>query len=67
MTTDIDIWRTAQIMIKRYGDRAFAESEKYALQLEAASEPLGAATFRRITAAIAELSRQALGPAERLQ
>jgi hypothetical protein len=31
MTTEIDIWRTAQIMIKRYGDQAAAESEKCAL------------------------------------
>jgi len=47
MVTDIDIWPTAQIMIVRYGEQAATESEKHAAQLDSASEPIGAATFRR--------------------
>ena len=66
MVTDIDIRRTAQIMIKRYGEEAPAESERCALQLDSASEPLGAATFRRVTAAIGELRRHARTPSGRM-
>ena len=28
MTADLDLWRAAQVMVKRYGDRAATEAAK---------------------------------------
>jgi len=53
---EIDIWRAAQLMIKRHGDEALEESAARADELVAASDDNGVAVWRRITTAVAELA-----------
>ena len=55
MIPEIDIWRAAQLMLKRYGDKALEESGARADELMAAGDDNGAAVWRRITAAIDQL------------
>jgi hypothetical protein len=51
---EIDIWRAAQLMLKRYGDRALEESAARAHELATAGDRNGAATWHRSTAAVTE-------------
>ena len=51
MTSDLDIYRSAQALIKRYGDDAPAESEKRAKDLFAGDDVEGAAVWAEIAAA----------------
>jgi hypothetical protein len=53
---EIDIWRAAQLMLKRYGDQALKESAARANELALTGDDDGAATWRRIMAAVAELA-----------
>jgi hypothetical protein len=53
---EIDIWRAAQLMQKRYGDEVLKESAARADELVAAGDDNGAAVWRRITAAVAQLA-----------
>jgi hypothetical protein len=53
---EIKIWRAANLMLKRYGEKAGAESASRADELAAAGEHDGAAIWRRITDAIAHLA-----------
>jgi hypothetical protein len=53
---EIDIWRAAQLMLKRYGDPALKESAARATELTLAGDDDGAATWHRIMAAVAELA-----------
>jgi len=48
---EIDIWRAAQLMPKRYGDNALEESAARANELALAGDDDGATTWRRIMAA----------------
>ena len=52
---EIDIWRAAQLMLKRYGDKALEESAARAEELEADNDGNGAAVWRLIAAAVAQL------------
>jgi hypothetical protein len=52
---EIDIWRAAQLMLKRYGGEALKESAARADELMAAGDGDGAATWRRITDAVRQL------------
>jgi hypothetical protein len=52
---EIDIWRAAQLMLKRYGDNALEESAARANELALAGDDDGAATWRRIMAAVTQL------------
>ena len=56
MIPEIDIWRAAQLMLKRYGDEALKESAARADELMAAGDDNGAAVWGRITAAVAQLA-----------
>jgi hypothetical protein len=56
MIPEIDIWRAAQLMLKRYGDNAFNESVARADELAAADDQNGAATWRRIATAVKQLA-----------
>jgi hypothetical protein len=49
---EIDIWRAAQLMLKRYGDRALEESAVRADELALAGDDAGAATWRQIIAVL---------------
>jgi hypothetical protein len=55
---EIDIWRAAQLMLKRYGDKALEETAARADELAAAGDDNGAATWRRITNAVVQLANQ---------
>ena len=56
MIPEIDIWRAANLMLKRYGDTALGESSTRIEELTAAGDHDGADTWRRITAAVAQLA-----------
>jgi hypothetical protein len=53
---EIDIWRAANLMIKRYGEKALEESAARADELAAAGDRDGALTWRRITDAVGQLA-----------
>ena len=55
MIPEIDIWRAAQLMLKRYGDEALKECAARADEFVAAGDDNGALVWRRITTAVAEL------------
>ena len=60
---EIDIWRAANLMLKRYGDKALEESAARADELAAQDDYNGAAVWRRITDAIGKLANQTpVGP-----
>jgi hypothetical protein len=52
---EIDIWRVANLMLKRYGDEADIESAIRAEELAEAGDPAGEAVWRRIIDAITQL------------
>ena len=56
MIPEIDIWRAAQLMLKRYGDQAFKESADRAAELRLAGDDDGAATWHRIMVAVTQLA-----------
>jgi hypothetical protein len=65
---EIDIWRAANLMLKRYGDKALDESAARADELAAQDDRNGAAVWRRITDAIGQHYHQyATGLCARLQ
>jgi hypothetical protein len=53
---EIDIWRAANLMLKRYGEKALDESATRADELAADGDHDGAATWRRITSAVEQLA-----------
>jgi Family of unknown function (DUF6961) len=52
---EIDIWRAALLMLKRFGDKASTESAMRAGSLETEGDREGTATWRRITDAVEQL------------
>jgi hypothetical protein len=55
---EIDIWRAAQLMLKRYGDNAHEESRARADELNAVDDQNGAAIWRRIADAVVQLANK---------
>ena len=55
MIPDIDIWRVANLMLKRYGDEADIESAIRAEELFEEGDHNGAAVWLRVINAIAQL------------
>jgi hypothetical protein len=55
---EIDIWRAANLMLKRYGEKAFEESSARADELAAQNDHNGAAVWRRITDAVDKLANE---------
>jgi hypothetical protein len=55
---EIDIWRAATLMLKRYGDKALEQSATRADELAADGDHDGAATWRRITNAVEQLANK---------
>jgi hypothetical protein len=55
---EIDIWRAALLMLKRHGDKALEESAARADELAVAGDDDGAATWRRIMAAVTQLANK---------
>ena len=56
MIPEIDIWRAANLMLKRYGEKAFEASATRADKLAADGVHDGAVTWRRITDAVRKLA-----------
>jgi hypothetical protein len=52
---EIDIWRLAFLMMKRYGEQAEAESATRSAELAESGDSVGAAIWRRVTDAIGQL------------
>jgi hypothetical protein len=53
---EIDIWRVANLMLKRYGNAALVESARRADELAAAGDTAGLAVWHRIIDAIGQLA-----------
>ena len=53
---EIDIWRVAVLMVNRYADDAEANADRRADELETEGDQAGAAIWRRVTAAIEQLT-----------
>ena len=53
---DIDIWRAATLMLRRYGDKALEQSRTRIDELAADGDHDGADTWRRITNAVVQLA-----------
>ena len=56
MIREIEIWRVAVLMVNRYADEAGANSFRRNEELAAEGDHAGAAIWRRITVAIAQLT-----------
>ena len=56
MIPEIDIWRAAKLMLKRYGEKALEESAKRVDELAAGEDYNGIAIWRRITTAVQQLA-----------
>ena len=56
MIPEIDIWRAATLMLKRYGEKALEESAARADELFAEQDHYGAAVWRRIVDAVSQLA-----------
>lgn len=56
MIPDIDIWRAATLMLKRYGESAHKESVARAADLATEGDHDGVAEWRRITDVVARLA-----------
>jgi hypothetical protein len=54
----IEIWRAANLMLKRYGDNALEESAARADELAAQDDSNGEAVWRRIADAVRQLANQ---------
>jgi hypothetical protein len=66
MIDDLDILRAANILIKRHGADAAIETAQRADELLAAGDLDGCALWKRILAAVAELTRTTLAEGERV-
>ena len=55
MIPEIDVWRVANLMLKRYGEEADIESAIRAEELAEAGDRAGEAVWRRIIDAIGQL------------
>jgi hypothetical protein len=60
---EIDIWRAATLMVKRYGNKALGQSRTRVDELTADGDHDSADTWRRITTAVEQLvNTTPLGP-----
>jgi hypothetical protein len=67
MIPEIDIWRAASVMLKRYGEKALEESAR-AAELSAEQDHDGAAVWRRIIDAVGQFANtRPSGRAHRLR
>jgi len=66
MIDDPDIWRAANLLLKRYGADAAAQAAQRADTLLADSDSEGCAIWKRILAAVAELARTTPAEGERV-
>jgi hypothetical protein len=64
--TELDIWRSADILLKRYGGEAVFIAAKRSDVLLDQGDYQGCSTWVRIAKAIAELERKAAGKGDRV-
>ncbi len=64
MIPDLDIWRAAQVMVKRYGDGAATEAAMRADEFLGQGNMDGRRVWMRIMQAIEELQRERPGDGE---
>lgn len=64
MVHDIDIWRTARMLISEYGDEAVREASRRADALEDSGDPTNAEIWRLVRRAVTKL--QGWAPSGRL-
>lgn len=57
MIPDIDIWRSANVIVKQYGEDASVQAAMRADDLLAAGDTNGCAVWKRILQAVQELQR----------
>jgi hypothetical protein len=57
MVDDPDIWRAANLLLKRHGPDAALAAARRADELLAAGDPEGCAVWKRILEAVGELTR----------
>ena len=65
MTSDLDIYRSAKLLIDRHGEDAGLEAAMRADAMLEKGAMAGAATRRRVVKAVEELQRQEPRPGER--
>ena len=65
MTSDLDIYRSAKMLIDQHGEDAGLEAAIRADAILEKGDMEGAAAWRRIVKAVEELQRQEPGPGER--
>lgn len=58
MIPEIDIWRAAELMLKRYGEKALEEGSARADELAAPDDYDGVTVWCRITDAVCQLANQ---------
>jgi hypothetical protein len=56
--SELEIWRAANLLLKRYGDKAGAKGTDRADALAAAGDREGEAVWRRITHGVAQLANK---------
>ncbi len=64
MVSDLDIYRSASVLMKQYGDRAALVAAGHAKQLDFKGDKDGAATWLRIAKATREIQRTERKPGE---
>jgi hypothetical protein len=57
---EIEIWRAANLMLKRYGDKAIEETAARADELATQDDYNGEAVWRRITDAVRQLPNRTI-------
>jgi hypothetical protein len=55
---EIEIWRAAQLMLKRYGDKALKERAARPHELALAGDDAGATTWRRIMSVVTDFANK---------
>ena len=63
MVPDLDIWRAANLLIRRYGDRAGHEAARRADEMLDRGDREGQMVWMRIARAVAEFQAPPKGPA----
>lgn len=66
MTSDLDIWRSANTLIKQYGDDAALIAAQRADELLAKGDIEGQRVFKKIVKAINELQKNQPGESDRV-
>jgi hypothetical protein len=66
MTSDLDIYRSARVLVKRHGEDAPIETAMRADAMLEAGDLDGYSTWKRILRAVEELQRANAGPGVRI-